>query len=362
MVCTAAVLAALLVGGGVLAQQPSVRLGEGETLAAYGWSGSAEMLLVVQQPAGYSAQALTLADAQLAELEMPVSFGWITPPANGAQQVDFSIAPGGDALAVLEHSINPLIAPELHVYQRSGEAFSEVSLRKLPDSLWPQLLAWDASGKKLYISSRPYLFPEQLYSIGCLELPLGTYQPVMLKGNLDLVQQMVFIPQRDALAVLCRGFQGEYPPEPVVALVDLTTRKFSLLHSRAGNHLLAELGNGQLIIAGLDSGGSLLQDDCWTLMPEEYELSPTDLQLVESPGSLRVSPDGKWIGFIRRGGLAEGADAGSEAMLVLQRTADDHALVTSVACRSFEFAPSGSYAAAAGLAGKELFFFQLPDG
>lgn len=346
----AAVLVPLIPGLAKAQDAPRVCAPEGQQVVAFAWAGEASLDVVTQGEGGYNVYRVELADSKWLPVAMPPSFTRLKPAVKGSVAVDFALADNGAGLAVLEHAPEPLITPTLSVYRWTDNGYRGVDTRQIPPDFWPAHMAWDTQGQILYLAAREYLFPDQLYSIGALELASGQYSNVMLKGNIDLVDELAFVPQRQALAVMCRGFQGEYPQQSVAALIELASKQFFVLHSEADGHQLRALANGQLLVTGPVQSTTQVPDEVWLLESNSQQLVPAQ-SLPATPDTLQASGNGRWLGYI---------SSGQEGKLTLLRTHDGQTLATELPCSLFAFSRNSGYVCALDQVRECFTFYQLP--
>ena len=339
-------------------EAPGLNAPEGQQVAQFAWAGEASLIAITYNDTGYSVFRVELGDGQWLPVSMPLSFSRLKPPGKVARgtQVDFALSTDGNGLAVLEHALEPLIAPMLNVYRWTSTGYRGIDTRALPQGFWPSLMVWDEQGQQLFLASREYLFPDQLYSIGALDSSNGRFTGVVIKGNIDLVDELVFLPQRQALAVRCRGYQGEYPEQAVIALIKLAARQFSILHSEADEHELLALANGELIVLEPES---FKKGATWVLPPGEQQLSQVKLGAGSAAATLQITPDGQWLGYIADSEAASGSLAGE---LILQPAAGGQVLSTAQPCAMFAFAPNGRFVCVLDKDYRRFSFYQLPAG
>ena len=347
---------------------PGVALPKGERVLDLAWADNGNLTLVVTAGDGYALRRLELKSAELSVLAVPKSIGQLRHGKKGFTDPQLYLAPAGNALAVLVPSPDPLKMSDLGVYRITQSGLEPVTSHSIPAGFYVDHLAWESSGQELYLSSRPYLSPEQPYSIGRLDVQSGRFVGVTLKGNVDLVDELVCLPGKQLLAVRCGGYRGEYPDEKLIALLDLSNAAASVLHSRADGLELFALADGQLLVcrpAQADAAGDPppagADDGPWILNEESLQLEPARLSLVSSPETLAATPDGAWYGFLASGS-ALGAEEGKDQLyLGLQQTATGRTLATALPSSRFAFSPNGALVCAVDTSGKAVYFFQLPQ-
>jgi hypothetical protein len=348
---------ALAAAASALAQDtPGVAAPAGQSIVSFAWAGEASLDVITQDGKAYSVYRVELADSQWLPVAMPPSFTKLKVPGAKSKAVDIALSVDGSGLAVLEHAPEPLAAPSLGVYRWTAEGYRAVDTRQLPPDFWPAHMAWDSRGQLLYLAAREYLFPDQLYSIGALDAASGQFTNVMLKGNIDLVDELEYVPQRQALVVRSRGFQGEYPQQPVISLVELATKQFNILHSEAAGHAFTALADGRVIITGPPPQPGQLPGEVWVLDKAATQLSPAQESLPAPLSTLQITGDGTWLGFATP---AKDGKGGPGA-LTFQRLADGKTVAAGQPCALYAFSPNGRYVCAVN-AGRDGFtFYQLP--
>jgi hypothetical protein len=323
---------------------PGSKLPSGETAVAMAWNSPRSLTVLVQTAQGYALRDLDIVTGEYSVDNLPPGFRRFRPADNPAGE--FSLAPDGRGLAVLEPASGPLKPPTLSVYRRSGSAFDAVDLRGLPAKFWPATLAWGTGGQ-LYTAAEPYLFPEQEYSVGGLDLASGEFKGIVLKANFDLVSELTVLPGRNALLARCGGYHQEYPAEPVIAMWDLSTNQSSLLHGRAHGLDLSQLDGREALLLGTDNSIG----EGWVLGAGDSTLRRLDKGLVAHSRARRISPDGKWLGLV-----VAGRDLSAE----LEETATGRTIATAVPCSLFAFAPDSAHFAALAKDGGKVYYYELP--
>ncbi len=335
---------------------PCIELPPDERVIDLAWQDSGSLVVVVAQTQGYAVRRLELATGDLLVISAPRSFTNVRP--DSAQYTpEFYLAPNGSALAVLERAATPLVAHDLTVYRVGMDALVPVVLRQIPDAFWPEQVAWEESGSGLVMSARQYLFPDQPYSLGRLDLATGGFTGIALKANVDLIDELVYVPQRGAAAVRCRGYHGDYPAQAMIVLLDPHAGQERILHSRADEMSLHVLSSGQLlIVSGEPAGGSE-----WILGWDETALRRARCAVGESIAGLQASADGAWLGFIAGRDELELEGEGDTRYLVLQRSRDGRTLLTAEPCSRFVFSPAGTQVCAVSPEGDRLHFYVIPQ-
>lgn len=353
--------AALLVPGPVTAAQlPGVDLPQGEKVLDLAWPGGASIVMLVELQDGYALRRLALASGELSVVGVPKGFSMLKPPKAGEPALQLSLARTGDALAVLEPADDPLRPPELSVYRIAGGDMAPVGGSRLPQGFWPALMAW-GDGGTLYLVAEPYLFPEQLFSICRFSLRDGAFAGVVLKDNVDLISDLAYLPGRNALAVKCAGLKGQYPAEPLVALVDLAGLGIDVLDGQAGELGLRAQPDGSLLLYGVggkeaDKGGGA--QELWILDRGADSLRRVELALGGSAQSLQISPNGEWYGFLQPRGAGQGGKVG-ELVLGLQSARDGRTMITATPGCAFWFSPDSRFVCGHSESEHRLYFYEL---
>jgi hypothetical protein len=342
------------------ADLPGVDLPPGEAALQMAWSTEASLVLLTQLNDGYAVRRLDLTSGDVSVIAIPKEFSYFKPGKNGKVSPQFILAPRGNALAVIEPADGALVRSQIAVYSISASAMSAVNNRRIPGDFWPEHAVWDTAGKKLYISARPYIFPEQIYSVGMLDRESGDFSGVVLKDNLDLIDSLACVQGRDALAVRCAGYQGQYPEQPLVALVDLERRTSHILHSQAAGLSLEALADGSLLIFPNKAGKQGNNAEYWVLEAGAVTLRRAKLPVAESASSLQMSSDGTWFGFLAPEKVLTGKGEATKQLLALQRAKDGKTVVAATATESFCFSPSGKRVSALAAGKQRLYFYELP--
>lgn len=357
--CVLPCLIALSVQPARAAQLPGIDLPPGERVLDLAWRSESSMVLLVQLSGGYALRKLDLGTGDISVISVPKEFSYFKPGAEGGVVEEFLLAPHGNALAVLEPGTEVLRAPRLFLYLIDGDALRAVNSRSIPNEFWAEHLAWSSDGEELFLTAQPYLFPDQLNSIGVLEIKTGEFHGAVIKDNIDLISDVVCLPGQDALAVRCMAYQGQYPTEPLVALVDLTHRTSHILHSRAGNLAMRVLNSGSLLLYPRTVEAQAAKE-YWLLEPGAVTLRRAQMALGDSAATLQNSADGGWFGFLAPESEITGKGDKDKLLLALQRTKDGKTVVTATSTGAFRFAPSGKTVCALDGTEPRLYFYQLP--
>lgn len=345
-----------------------IPLPPGERVLDLAWTAERQVILLVSTKDGYALRKLELQSAELTVIAVPKSFAQLKP-ADGATGPIIWLSPMGNGLAVLERTTDPLASAELSLYRLEDSGLVAVSDRARPADFYPAQLAWSSDGRELYLACEPYLMPEQPYSLACINLDNGSYKGLVLKSNLDLVDELVAIPQRNQLAVRCQSIRGEYPQHKLVVLVELGKPGMEILHSQADEMHLKPLGNGQVLLCsscsssqpqGQENTLAVRAGDSWMLLDNSPVLQPVSLAPFADIASLNASSNGEWLGF-----LAAPEDLGIEGeagtqYLGFQNTQDARVLATAIPCALYRFAPAGDMVCAVD-GSDRIYFYQLPQ-
>jgi len=363
--CLAVVIALALASATPTRAQPlGVDLPKGESVVDIAWFSATSVVFLVETKEGYALRRLEVATGELSVIGVPRSFSNLHKTGAGAAGPVFSMAPAGNALAILEQASDPLTRPELSVYRCDGTELKAVSVHQVPSDFWTAQMTWDNRGQELFLVAQPYLFPDQRYSIGKLSLQGESFSGVALKDNVDLVSEVASIPQRGALAVRCGGFQGQYPGEEVIALLDPAHPQGRVLNARAKGLAMKALASGELLVYHTGepgSRGAAGDTLCWLLGPHDDALRLARLALGDAGASLEQSADGTWMGFLSDGSKLGVKGAGGKLLLGLQRASDGKMMVSNIPTAAFEFSPFGGFVCAVGDGGARVYFYQLPD-
>lgn len=331
----------------------------GERVLDLAWRSEATLVLLVSLENGYALRKLDMSSGNLSVISVPKEFSYFKPGPGGKAAAEFLLAPRGNALAVLEPAAGALQAPKLHAYTIDGDTLRLVNTRDIPAEFWVEHAAWDSVGDKLYLSTPPYLFPDQLNSIGILDIKTGDFQGAVIKDNIDLISGLICLPGQSALAVRCMAYQGQYPTQPLVALIDLAHRTSHILHSRASNLAMRALSSGSLLLFA-NGGDKRSGSEYWLLEPGAVTLRRAQMVMSDSAETLQTSADGSWFGFLAPESELTGKGDKKTILLALQRAKDGKTVVTATATQAFWFSPSGKTVCALAANEPRLYFYQLP--
>lgn len=335
----------------------AVDLPPGDEVLDAAWQSSQQMVLLVEADNGFALHRLDLNSGEISVIPAPRSFTMTKAAPDSEGLVQVVLAPSGTAVAVLDKADSPLAPPELTVYAIDADGLERVDTKSVPADFWPDQLAFSTDGSRLYLSAKPYLFPDQAYSIGSLEIPSGQFGTVALKANVDLITSLAYVPQRGALIANCRGFKGEYPDQPMIALV-LTNGSARLLHSLAEAHWVNVLADGSVLVGADASEGD---QELWLLRPGVEQLVPAQCAFAGAADGLRTNRNGSWMGFVITADKLEPPGDPADSYLVLQRTNDGKTMVTADTCADFAFSPDGLVVACVAADRTAVQFYNLPE-
>lgn len=345
---------------------PGLPLPAGESVIALGWDSPTSVVLLCRGRDGFALHRSSIGSPRLDDIVPDRAFAALAPGKQGADP-DFWLAPNGKALAALRPAAEPLRERELLIWHIQGSAIDEQS-KRLPPDFWPQHAAWNADGSQLYLAQRNYINPDQEFSLGAIDMQSGKFSGVALRGNVDLIDDLRYLSGRKALVLRARGFHGEYPLQSMLVLLDLESMQLSLLHTEASQLALNPLGDGRLLAwydeslpVSPDAPSSREGRSDWQLPAGGIELQPAALSLDKAAGSLRVSSDGVWMGFVAKAReLGVEASAKEPPVLVLQRPVDGRSVLTETPCELFAFSPDSRKVCAVASQGSRVFYFELP--
>ena len=319
-----------------------IALPKDESPLAAAWRADGQALVLVSRKGG--GLALRIADPATGDVEL------VAPPRGQGLALSDKVylSPIGTAVAVISPSANQNAPAQLSIWATKGGAATQVSLRDISPDFFPGTAAWKDDGSILFVAAAPYIKPEQPDSVIAVDAVRGGVQPAVIKGNLDLVDQLAYIPGRGMLAVKCRGIRGEYPSEPVVAIVTPSQPDMVVLHAEAQEFTLDPLADGTLLLEAPQSARQR-----WILPPGQ-----TTLRLFKPalPGTAWVaSPDGKWLGTLADGRAVK--RTAGQTFGVLQSTTGTR-FVTSAPCAGLVFSPDSRKALA--FAPGQIVSIELP--
>ena len=324
----AACLAGLLIISAQAAagDQAAYELPEGRELLDLRWQ-EGNSLLLLQRGANEIVVSRISADAdRIEDLVIPRSLQRST---GNNDLFSYALAPLGNALAVVERNPNLVRASRLSVYAISGTDIYDVSTYHMPEDFWPGAMCWDEAGDNLFVAARPYLRPTQTVGLGVFSLDSARFTALLQRKNVDQVRAMAFLPGSGELAVLCGSYEGEFPLEDMVVLVNPHGNATRIAHGRAGQGAMQLLDDGSLLLRCSTDGR---QQD-W-LMPAGQD----EFQLLGGGGlpawGCQVSRDGSWLaGLQHRGGAVQ---------LQVQSRDGAMAYTSDVDAALWRFRPDGS--------------------
>ncbi|MBN2083098.1 hypothetical protein JW859_12945 [bacterium] len=342
------------------AQSPLIELPAGETVVDLAWSADQSIVMLVEVDGGYALRRCDVNTGEISVISAPRGFTRISAESRDEIRLSFFLAASGTTLAVLENAVDPLVAPEFSVYRITAGELRQVSVTGLPVDFWVEHATVADDGGVVFVSAQHYLFPDQKYSIGRIDVDSGRFSSVALKANVDLVNSLISIPGRGALAVRARSYRGEYPEHELIVLVEERQGQTRIIHADADDHRLIALADGTLVIteplAEVNAQGSYGH---WMLAPDKQELESVYLAASHSLVELQASADAKWLGLIAKGTELGVERRGDENYLVLQRSSDGLLSVTSEPCSLFVFSPDATRVCTANGERTGLLYFDL---
>lgn len=286
------------------------------------------VIVAVRQAEGFAIRRITLPVGELEVLSVPRTL------ASASANATVELSAGGTALALFQPA-EPGTSGTVRLYTVGERSLDEVNLRQLPRDFSVVAVALAPDGARAYVVAEPYSEYQQQYSVGRLDLPSGRFSGVVLKNNVDLIEQLEVSGER--LVLRARGYRGEYPSQPILALHDVASNETSILHAAADGLELSALADGTVLVGGAST---------WLLLPAEARVTAAR----PPAGLLAATPDGAWLAA-----LTDGRDAG------LRVTGPAGATFSArIAGRGLCLAADGSYAVVITRAGDQLVVFELP--
>jgi hypothetical protein len=333
---------------------PGAQLPASERVVDLAWPDAHTLCLLVATNEGYAVRDLDIRSGEFRVVNVPPSFRRLRQ----GMDLKFRMAEDGSGLAILQVPSAPLHPGELSIFTRAGDKLLGVELRGIPANFWVAEMAWGKPGE-LYLAARPYLNPEQPYSVGRFETATGRFDGVVLKGNLDLVDQLTILPRRDQLILRCGGIRGEYPSEPVVALWNLNKPDSILLHSRARHLQISQLDSRQAIIQSIAPG--MPDPERWILAGDQTQLRRLERGMAAQSLKLRLTENNQWLVVLIPGRELSSQLKADGHYVAMQNLSTGKTLATAVECENFAVSPDSSVIAAVGKGGNQVFYYNLPQ-
>src|SRR5690606_39744058 len=76
----------------------------------------------------------------------------------------------------------------------------------------------------------------------------SSFVPLLERTELDLVEQLAFLPGSGELAVLCSAYRGSFPRSPMLVLVNPDGNRTRVVHADAPEGRILLLDNGDLLL------------------------------------------------------------------------------------------------------------------
>ena len=358
-ITAAAVLVFLcLFAGSVAAQRGNgmeqYRLPQGERQLAFAWAGPEAIVFLVDTNKGFDLRRLDLNLNEISEPLIPPQLERLYWADNESYELEFSFNNQGTVLAIVKRFAGPLKQNDLLVFAVDEINTVWVSTRSIPAMFWIDHITWDTSGQSLYLSAEPYSKVEQQFSVGVFNVEDKSFHGVASKAQVDLIEGLAYLPQREMLALRAKGIVGAFPLQSAALLLNPLDGAQQVLHSQADALELWTTTNGTLLLMNCASDGDLAANGHWMFGPADAALRPATLELDASNRRVDFSSDGKWMAVLSSAG---GSD---EPHLAVQRVSDGLSLVSDEPCSDFRFAPDNSQICAAAPDGRALYVYQLP--
>lgn len=331
---------------------PGAQLPAGETAAAMAWPDAHTLCIIVQSSDGFAVRDLDIRSGEFSVVTVPPSFKRLRPGA-----VRFVFADDASGVVALGEAAGALQPGELGIFRRTGNKLEGVELRGIPANFWTAQAAWGRSGE-LFLAARRYLNPEQPYSVGRLDVTTGKFEGVVLKGNLDLVDQLIPLPARNQLLLRCWGIRGEYPQEPVIAAWDLGKPESQVLHSRARYLEIEPLDSAQALLRFTRSNAD--DGERWILQQGQSSLRRLERGMAARSLSMRLTRDASWLVVLIAGSELSPELAPAEHYVAMQELATGRTLATAVPCELFAVSPDGTVIATLAKGGQKVYYYSLP--
>lgn len=368
-----------------------ISFSDGSTIHDYAWWDEDELLLYSVNPNGAILWKHNIATGSREKLITATGLASLLRITDGWAKVTFDLSPSRGYISFYAPPDGPLKPPLFKVVEMAPGKMREVEFTKMPNGFFIGKHAWDNTDKYLYLAAQDYISPDCDIILGRLSLETGSFLALAVKDQINLVNELEYDSQSNAMLITSRSYAGEYPRGQFLlqySLKDNSLVKVSEAYEFRGIQAAA---NGDIIAAEVSKSafrdgfypGFLMVDESFhlpenpdegrgarvvsriLLIPLEGEpevlLDSQDRGFDFEPG---LSPNGEFLAFkrmyYRLRTAVEVRMPDDEIFLCLRERGSAQEYLVMRGAESYRFSPGSRYIAARSSDRSYLKIFELP--
>lgn len=292
-----------------LADNPYARtisFNDGSRISTFAWFDENNVLLYAINPNGSILWKHNIHDGTRSKVITATQLEKLFPSGTNISNLKLSVSPGHNYLLFYEPFSDPAVRPFFRVISLKDGEPKLVNFEHMPDNFWVKEFAWDPTDQYLYVAAVPYLFPNEPTSIARLSLNTNSFVALVVKDNADLIDEIVYSFELDALIIDCWSFRGEYPADHYILKYDFYENSASILGLFPYVHSMFITDSGKDIYFSLVSRDT--NKDGVLDFLDESDISTFNLEKKENQVLVKhsgyelqpsLTPDRKWLGYLR---------------------------------------------------------------
>jgi len=279
---------------------------DGSRIAAFEWFDDHNILLYAVNQNGCILWKHDIYNGVRTKIITATQLAKLFSPEIDISKLKVSVSPSHNYLLFYQPYSNPDEKPFFRVIRIDSATPEVVEFANFPDDFWVNEFAWDPNDQYLYVSGVPYLFPNEVASIGRLSLNTNSFVALVVKDNADLIDEIVYSFNLDALIINCWSFRGEYPREHYILKYNFYENDIEILGLFPYVHNVHITESGEDIFFSLSSRDT--NRDGFLDSLDESDISTFNLKKKENQILVRysgyelapsVTLDRKWMGYLR---------------------------------------------------------------
>jgi hypothetical protein len=368
-----------------------ISLNDGSTIQDYAWWDEDELLLYTVNPDGAILWKHNIATGAREKIITATGMASLLRITDGWDKVTFDLSPSRGYISFYAPPDGPLKPPLFRVVEMAPGKMSAVEFTKLPDGFIIGKHAWDNTDKYIYLAAQDYSSPDTDIILGRLSLETGAFLALAVKDQIDLVNELEYDSQSNALLITSRSYAGEYPRGEFLLQYSLNDNSLVKLSEAYEFRGIQATASGDIIAAEVSKSafrdgsypGFLMVDESFRLpenpdegkdarvvsqillIPPEGEsqvlLDSQDRGFDFEPG---LSPNGEFLAFkrmyYRLPTAVEVRMPDNEIFLCLRERKSAQEYLVMRGAESYRFSPGSRFIAARSADRSYLNIFELP--
>ncbi len=298
---------------------------DGSLILDYDWWDDDELVLYTVNPYGAIMWLHRITTGDRKKLISATDLSRVLGKHTDWERLSFTLSPHRRYISFYIPPSGPLEAPFFKVVDLEAPRIRAFSFSKMPSDFAVGHSVWDNTDKYVYVSAQEFSAPENVVSLGRLSLETGAFLPLALKEQVDLIDDMAYDPQSNAILMAARSFGGEYPRGNFLVRYSLSENTITSIHEAYLYRGIEVIETGEVLVAAVVKeafGGSfpgfLMVDETFDLpqTPDEGKAARyvSRILLIGTEGDPEVllnsqdrgfdfepalSPDNAYLAFLR---------------------------------------------------------------